>query len=239
MMRIPADRLHDWNLSPAEAIALQRQLSTQVVTAGDLTHACTVAGVDVGFEDGGRLTRAAVTVFSLAELKPVEMKIARLPTSFPYVPGLLSFRELPAVLAAFDSISILPDVVLCDGQGIAHPRRFGLACHLGVLLDVPSVGVGKSRLVGKHAEVGRGRGEQVPLMVGDECIGMVLRTRRDVRPLFISVGHRTSLPHAVALVLRCCTRYRLPEPIRAAHAAASRCREARSPDLSGAGSWQG
>jgi len=212
---------HRWDLSPAEARALQQELAGEVVVADDFGDVTTVAGVDAGFEQGGRVTRAAVVVMSWPGLRPLDRAIARLSTAFPYVPGLLSFRELPAVLAAFGQLGRQPDLVLCDGQGIAHPRRFGIACHLGVLLDLPTIGVGKSRLTGDYAMPGPERGDRSALCDGGTRIGTVLRTRARVRPLFVSPGHRVGLDSAAVWVLRCVTRYRLPEPIRAADRLAS------------------
>jgi len=180
-----------------------------------------VAGVDVGFEEGGRVTRAAVAVLAFPSLQLLETAIARRPTGFPYVPGLLSFRELPAVLDALLALSQLPDVFLCDGQGIAHPRRFGIASHLGVLLDRPSIGVGKTRLTGRHAEPGREKGAWTPLLDGEEVIGAVLRTRAGVKPVYVSIGHRVGLGTAIRLTLACTPRYRLPETTRQAHRLAS------------------
>ncbi|HTY99332.1 MAG TPA: deoxyribonuclease V, partial [Rhodocyclaceae bacterium] len=142
-------------------------------------------------------------------------------TTFPYVPGLLSFREIPALLAAWERLAIVPDLVLCDAQGFAHPRRFGLACHLGLWLDVPAIGVAKSRLIGTHGPVPEAKGEWTPLLDNDEVIGGVLRTRAGCKPLFVSVGHRVSLESAVAWTLACTTRYRLPETTRQAHRLAS------------------
>lgn len=180
-----------------------------------------VAGVDVGFEDGGKTVRAAVAVLEYPGLSPVEHAVARLPTRFPYVPGLLSFRELPGVIAALERLTILPDLLLCDGQGYAHPRRFGIACHLGVLTDLPSIGVAKTRLIGSHPEPGPHKGDWVELRDGAEVIGAVLRTRSGVKPLYVSIGHRVSLATAIRYVLACTTRYRLPETTRAAHRLAS------------------
>lgn len=180
-----------------------------------------VAGVDVGFEDEGRITRAAVAVLRYPELNLVDRAVARLPTAFPYVPGLLSFRELPAVLEAIRLLSIRPDLFLCDGQGLAHPRRFGIACHLGVLLNAPSIGVAKTRLWGACGEPPDVRGAWTPLLDGGETIGAVLRTRVGVKPLFVSVGHRVSLETAIHWVLACTTRFRLPETTRQAHRLAS------------------
>ena len=180
-----------------------------------------VAGVDVGFEQQGSITRAAVTLLSFPSLEPVDQVLARLPTQFPYLPGLLSFREIPAVLEAMKRLRRLPDLLLCDGQGIAHPRRFGIACHLGLLTDIPSIGVAKSRLIGSHSELAPEKGSRVPLMDQGEEIGCVLRTRTGVKPLYISSGHRISLRTAIDHVLACTTRFRLPETTRSAHKLAS------------------
>ncbi len=162
-----------------------------------------------------------VSVLDADTLEIVEEATAVGPARFPYVPGLLSFREIPLVLDALEGLAARPDLILCDGQGYAHPRRFGLACHLGVLLDLPTIGVAKSRFIGTHEEPGIERGEWTPLLDGAERIGAVLRTRRAVSPLYISCGHRVSLERAIELVLACTTRYRLPETTRAAHRLAS------------------
>jgi deoxyribonuclease V len=212
---------HSWNLSPREAIALQRALREHVVIEDRLDGASRVAGVDVGFEDAGATTRAAVAVLSYPGLELVESAIACRPTSFPYVPGLLSFREIPAVLDALAKLSRAPDLLLCDGQGIAHPRRIGIASHLGLILDIPSIGVGKTRLWGRHGEVPQAKGGWTPLRDGDETIGAVLRTRAGVKPVFVSAGHRVSLATAIRYVMGCVTRYKLPETTRQAHRLAS------------------
>jgi deoxyribonuclease V len=212
---------HPWNLTPQEAIALQQELRHHILITDCLDPVHRVAGVDVGFEDKGVTTRAAVVVLSYPQLELVESAIAHRPTSFPYVPGLLSFREIPAVLEAFARLSALPDLILCDGQGIAHPRRLGIATHLGLLLDIPSIGVGKTRLWGRYGKVPEGRGEWTPLKDKDEIIGAVLRTRPGVKPLFISPGHRISLETAIHYVMGCVTRYKLPETTRQAHRLAS------------------
>jgi deoxyribonuclease V len=213
--------LHPWSVTPAEAVAIQQALRARVETADRLPQIRHVAGVDVGFEDGGRVTRAAVAVLAYPDLQPVDRALARLPTRFPYVPGLLSFRELPAVLAAIEALAVRPDVYLCDGQGLAHPRRFGIACHLGVLIDAPSIGVAKTRLSGSHAEPPVEKGGWTPLQDGDEVIGAVLRTRTGVKPVYVSIGHRVSLATAIRLVLACTRGYRLPETTRQAHRLAS------------------
>lgn len=213
---------HDWTLTPKEAMALQARLAEKIVRCDGFGRIERVAGVDVGFENGGATTRAAVVVLDAVSLLPLAAAVARQPTCFPYVPGLLSFREIPAVLAAMERLELRPDLLLCDGQGIAHPRRLGIASHLGLLLDIPSIGVAKTRLTGTHAAVPEERGTWVPLMDGRETIGAVLRTRQGVNPLYVSPGHRISLASAVAWVMRCLTRYRLPETTRQAHRLASR-----------------
>jgi deoxyribonuclease V len=211
-----------WPTTAAEAIALQHALAPQVILQdrlpADIRY---VAGVDAGFEDGGETTRAAVVVLSFPDLTPVDEVLVRRPTTFPYIPGLLSFREVPAVLEALAQLHTEPDVLLCDGQGIAHPRRLGIASHLGVLCDRPTVGVAKSRLVGTHAEVPADKGTWVALVDQGELIGAVLRNRAQTKPLFISPGHYTTLETALDLVLRCTTKYRLPETTRYADRLAS------------------
>lgn len=213
--------LHEWNLTADAAIALQQTLRNQIVTTDQFGEINQVAGVDVGFEDSGNTTRAAVAVLSFPDLQLQEQTIARRPTTFPYIPGLLSFREVPAVLDALEKLKLLPDLLLCDGQGTAHPRRFGIACHLGLLTHLPSIGVAKSLLVGKHAEVFDEKGSWQPLEHKGETIGAVLRMRPKTKPLYISPGHRVSLSTAIDFVLRCTTKYRLPETTRFAHKLAS------------------
>lgn len=209
-------------LSPSAARALQQQLRAAVSCQDDLPDVVTtVAGVDVGFEDNGTTTRAAVVVLTFPGLAVIEQRIARRPTAFPYVPGLLSFRELPAVLAALEQFDRLPDLLLCDGHGIAHPRRLGIASHLGLLIDRPTIGVGKSRLCGRHGPVPERRGGWTPLRDGDEIIGAVLRTRERVKPVYVSPGHRIGLETAIDYVMACTTRYRLPETTRWADRLAS------------------
>jgi deoxyribonuclease V len=212
---------HPWRVSPAEARAIQERLRSRVVSDGEPTRLARIAGVDVGFEDAGRTVRAAVAVLSYPGLDLIESAIARVPTTFPYVPGLLSFRELPGVLQAFERLGSLPDLVLCDGQGVAHPRRFGIACHLGVLTDLPTIGVAKTRLIGEYREPGEHKGDWSALTHRGETIGAVLRTRDRVNPVFVSPGHKVSLAAAVRLTLACTRRYRLPETTRAAHRLAS------------------
>jgi deoxyribonuclease V len=213
--------LHRWDLTPKEAVALQRELAARVVRADEVGKVRRVAGVDVGFEDTGRVTRAAVAVLDYPGFAVAERVVVREPTRFPYIPGLLSFREAPAVLAAFGRLRTPPDLVLYDGQGVAHPRRFGIASHVGVLLDVPTIGVAKTRLVGEHRRLPGRKGAWVPLVDKGETIGAVLRTRTGVTPLYVSIGHRVTLAAAVRWVMACTTRYRLPETTRWAHHLAS------------------
>lgn len=210
-----------WPTGVTEARQVQESLRAKVITSNKLSRIKTVAGIDVGFEKAGTITRAAVVVLDFPGLELREQAIARQRTRFPYVPGYLSFREIPAVLVAMKKLRVKPDILLCDGQGIAHPRRFGLACHLGLLTDIPSIGVAKSRLIGTHHDVPEGKGAWRPLRDKREVIGAVLRTRTGVRPLYVSVGHRISLEAAIEYVMRCTTRFRLPETTRRAHRLAS------------------
>ena len=213
--------IHRWDVSPREAIAIQQRLRELVRLEDCFDEVKRVAGVDVGFEQGNSVTRAAVAVLDFPGLELVDQSIVRQPTRFPYVPGLLSFREAPAVLEALRQLRESPDLLLVDGQGIAHPRRFGIACHLGVLSGIPSIGVAKSRLVGHHEEVPDERGSWVPLEDKGEIIGAVLRSRKGVRPLYVSPGHCVTLATAIEYVMACVTRYRLPETTRWAHRLAS------------------
>lgn len=222
-MEIPF--LHKWEMPCSEAIALQRELAERVQVEDCLPHPVgLVAGVDASYEKHGDQFHAAVVVLTLPGLTVVEEATASSRVDFPYVPGLLSFRELPVVLMAFRSLRTVPDAVLVDGQGIAHPRRLGLASHLGLWLDLPTVGCAKSRLCGEHRDPGPVRGDMAPLRMDGEQVGAVLTTRDGVKPLFISPGHKTDIPGAVRLVLACGTRYRMPEPTRLAHLASNRVR---------------
>jgi deoxyribonuclease V len=213
---------HPWQLSSQEAIATQRRLAEQVVLTDNLPPVRYVAGTDVGFEDGGRTTRAVVAVLSYPKLELVEYQLVKRPTNMPYIPGLLSFRECPALLEALAKVQHQPQLLLCDGQGIAHPRRLGIASHLGLLTGIASIGVAKSRLIGSFQPPGANKGDYSLLLDQDETIGAVLRTRPNTQPLFISPGHNISLPTALDWVLRCTTRYKLPETTRWADGIASR-----------------
>jgi len=213
---------HPWDVSTDQAKAIQEKFRHQVIRVDQLGSVKHVAGIDVGFESNGTITRASVVFMSFPELIIEEQVLSCSPTTFPYVPGLLSFREIPAVLKAFSNLSSFPDLLFCDGQGIAHPRRFGLASHLGLICDTPSIGVAKSRLIGEHEKVGQVRGDWQPLIDLDERVGSVLRTRTGVKPLYVSPGYRVSIETANYMVLECTRKYRLPEPIRHADRLASK-----------------
>jgi deoxyribonuclease V len=217
MPAIPNPDLHPWALSPAGATALQRELAGRVVTTRplDLDGVRLVAGVDVSVKEG--ISRAAVAVLSFPTLELVEVARAVRPTPFPYISGLLSFREGPVILEAYQNLECTPDALIFDGQGLAHPRRLGLACHIGLWLERPTVGCGKTRLIGKHSAPASEKGSVTSLTHRGEVIGCVLRTRTGVKPVYVSVGHLATLESARALVLACAPRYRLPEPIRQAH----------------------
>lgn len=208
---------HRWDLSTHEATALQAELAEKVLshTTFDPSAVQTVAGVDVGFRKN--VAHAAIVVLSFPELCPVDQALGRAPVTFPYIPGLLAFREGPSVLNALEQLTTRPDLLIFDGHGVAHPRRMGLAAHMGVILDHPSIGCAKSRLIGIHDEPGPAVGDWVPLTDEGELIGAVVRSRAKVKPLYISVGHRVSLATAIDLVLQCTRGFRLPETTRLAH----------------------
>jgi deoxyribonuclease V len=208
---------HRWDLSPQEAIALQKQLAPQVDAKTPINFDALkyVAGVDVSVKD--EVSYAAVVVLSFPELKLIEAATAQIPTPFPYIPGLLSFREGAVILEAHSRLKTKPDVYIFDGMGMAHPRRLGIACHIGLWLDAPTVGCGKTHLLGKHEDVPTQKGGFAQLVHRKEVIGAVVRTRDNVAPVYISVGHHATLDTAIELALRCTSKYRLPEPIRFAH----------------------
>ena len=205
----------DWPTTVEAARELQRRLREQVIRTGAVADPRWIAGVDVHMASD-ELAWAAVAMVDASALELVGSALAAAPANFPYVPGFLSFREIPALLRALSQLDREPDLVMVDGQGIAHPRRLGIAAHLGVIIDVPTIGVAKSRLFGRYQEPGAAQGSWSPLTARGETIGAVLRTRTGVRPLFISTGHRIDLDRAIALVLATTTRYRLPEPTRLA-----------------------
>jgi deoxyribonuclease V len=214
-MGVAAVLTHSWEVDTHEARQLQEQLRSRVRIEPLASPVESVAGVDVSVKGGA--ARAAVVLFSFPGLDPLEAATYEIDVAFPYVPGLLAFREGPAVLGALEQLERRPELLMFDAQGLAHPRRMGLATHLGVLCDLPSVGCAKSRLCGEHDDLALERGSWVPLKDGEEIVGAVLRTRDGVRPVYVSVGHHIDLAGALEMVMHCCTRYRLPEPTRWAH----------------------
>ena len=220
--------LHAWDIPPTEGVALQKELAGRVRQEPLAGEVCTVAGVDCAFADGGKEIVAAAVLCDAKALAVTATACTRRPCTFPYVPGLLSFREAPAVIEAVEKLPARPDLLMCDGQGRAHPRRLGLASHVGLWLDVPTIGVAKSRLCGVHRDPGARRGCRTQLTLDGEVIGSVLRTRTAVRPLFVSVGHRVTLADAVRWVLRCGRGFRLPEPTRQADRLVGRRKKERT-----------
>ncbi len=214
--------LHDWNLTPQQAIELQKQLAYEVISHDDfIAPIKTVAGIDLGYDLQNNTCRAVVVVLKFPELELIESAEAVMPIQFPYVPGLLSFRETPAAIKALAKLENAPDLILCDGQGIAHPRRFGIACHIGLFTNIPSIGVAKSLLVGKYGSLDELRGSVAPLIHRNEEVGVVLRTKNKIQPVYVSIGHKISLETATNYVLQCTPKYRLPETTRLADQMAS------------------
>ena len=215
--------LPPWDGDVAAARALQETLAREVVLEDRYpSPQRRIAGFDVGVEDEGATTRAAAVLLDADTLQPLRQQVARIPTRMPYLPGLLSFRELPALLAALESLDETPDLVFVDGHGIAHPRGLGIAAHFGVVTGLPSIGVAKKVLIGRHEEPGPERGDRAPLLYRGRTIGQVLRSKPRCRPLIVSPGHRVSMASALALTLACLRGYRLPEPTRLADRLASR-----------------
>ncbi len=212
--------LHPWHLTSPEAKNIQETLAKKVIREDTSLNISTVCGVDVGFGKEGK-AHAACVVMSYPVLEVIDYITVNTTVDFPYIPGLLSFREIPSFIPALERLKIEPDLILCDGHGIAHPRRFGIASHLGLLLDKPVVGCAKSKLIGTYHEPDNKRGSYEYLYHSGEIIGAVMRTRSGVKPVFISIGHKLSLKRALDLILHCCTKYRIPEPIRCAHMKAS------------------
>ena len=216
-MEFELHHAHPWDVAPKEAIRIQERLAAEVEAVPLEEPVETVAGIDVSIRDD--TAQAAIAVLRLPDLEVVDTAIHRGEVPFPYVPGLLSFREMPAILPALEALTTPPDVLMTDSQGFAHPRRFGLACHLGVLLDWPTLGVAKSRLTGEPAgDLDPEKGARIPLMDEGEQVGVLLRTRTDVNPVYVSIGYRITLDDAVRITLDCSPRYKIPEPTREAHA---------------------
>jgi deoxyribonuclease V len=217
-MRVHA--LHGWEVSVTQARELQLSLAKRVVTENEVINPCLVAGIDISSPDTQGVASGAVVVLHYPELNIVEIEVAQGKVKLPYIPGLLSFRESPLILAACEKLYNVPDLILIDGQGIAHPRRFGLASHVGLFLDLPTIGCAKSILCGHHQPVGEEAGSRAELLDNGELIGAALRTKSGVRPIYVSVGHKIDLASALQWVINCCRGYRLPEPTRLAHLAA-------------------
>jgi deoxyribonuclease V len=219
--------LHAWVVSPARAREIQLELRGRVELTDRLPQVRRVAGADVGIDPARGQVIAGVVVFSFPQLEELERSWAVRPIEFPYIPGLLSFREMPVLLEAFGGLRELPDLVFYDGHGYAHPRRFGISCHLGVLLDRPAVGCAKSRLIGDYVEPASAAGSWSPLVDKGETIGAVVRTHAGCRPIFVSIGHRISLPRAVEFTLAVCDGHRIPRPTREADRYVRQLRQAR------------
>lgn len=212
-------QLHPWNVTPEEARRFQNEFRSQVVQTDQFEAIETVAGVDIGLKDNKAL--ASVVVLNLSDLEVIDGVVAESRVTFPYIPGFLSFREIPPLLVAFAHLYTAPDLVIVDGQGIAHPRRFGLASHLGLILNIPTIGCAKSRLCGRYEEPNADKGAYTYIYDKDETIGIALRTRTNVSVVYVSVGHKISLDSARKMTMSCCKGFRLPETTRYAHKAAT------------------
>lgn len=212
--------LHSWQVNPSQALELQLKLASQVSRNDEVASPRFIAGVDISVDRARGVATGAVVVLNYPELKLVETQVVAGEVTFPYVPGLLSFREAPLTLAACERLSVTPDLIMVDGQGVAHPRRMGLASHLGLFLDTPTIGCAKSRLCGSHQVPGEEPGSYAELMDREETIGVALRTKAGTKPIYVSIGHRVDLEAAIYWVLECCCGYRIPEPTRLAHLAA-------------------
>ena len=214
------EKLHSWQVSITQALDIQRRLATQVSISGEVGSLRLIAGVDISVNKAQGIATGAVVVLQYPELRVVETEVVNGKLDFPYIPGLLSFRESPLILDACQGLTLTPDLILIDGQGIAHPRRLGLASHLGLFLDTPTVGCAKSLLCGKHEPPGEEPGSHAEIVDGGETVGVALRTKLGVKPIYVSIGHKINLESAIYWVLQCCRGYRLPEPTRLAHLAA-------------------
>ncbi len=212
--------MHSWQVSPAQALGIQQKLAAQVSRTSEVITPHFIAGVDIAAGKGQEMAKGAVVVLSYPELRVVETKVVQGRLDLPYVPGLLSFREAPLILAACEQLTVTPDLILVDGQGIAHPRRFGLASHLGFFLNMPTIGCAKSLLCGSHEAPGDEPGSYAEVIDRGETIGVALRTKLGVKPVYVSIGHKVDLQTAIYWVMRCCYGYRLPKSTRLAHLAA-------------------
>ena len=223
-MPLTIQRLHSWNVTPREAVELQKRLRPQLRIEKPPAAARIVAGADISYDKNSRTCYATVVVIDIETMEILEERASTRNCAFPYVPGLLTFREGPALIDAFEALDATPQAVIFDGQGIAHPRRMGIAAHMGLFLDIPTVGCAKTRLYGSHTEPPDRVGGRVPLVKDGEVLGAVLRTRKHVRPVYVSPGHRMDVEGAVALILASGKGFRLPEPTRQAHLLSNRVR---------------
>ncbi len=219
------NHIHSWKVSYKEAIIIQKQLRQKIVLKPNPSPIRLVAGADISVSKKSTRAWAGVVVLGFPELEELEWKWDSDEIDFPYIPGLLSFREIPLLLKVFEKLELDPDLILCDGQGIAHPRGLGLASHLGLFLNKPTIGCAKSRLVGEYHEVGQQKGNHSPLVVNGNTVGAVVRTRENVKPLFISPGHLITIKQSIQLALSCTKSYRIPEPVRRAHLLVNRLRK--------------
>ena len=209
--------LHPWNINPKEGIKVQKRLKNKLIFNEGKFSIEKICGTDVSYDKSKNMLFSAVIVLSYLDMNVIEEQTAVTECTFPYVPGLLSFREVPALLKAFDKIKNIPDIVICDGQGIAHPRGIGLASHLGLILDLPTIGCAKKRLFGEYSEIGNSKGDYSYISDGNKNIGIVLRTRTNIKPVFVSQGYKIGINFSREIILNCCKKYRIPEPIRKAH----------------------
>ena len=223
--------LHSWEVSPGEAIQLQKELKKKISLKKSFNNVKIVAGADISYYKNKMF--AGIVILKFPQLEIIEKKSSVSSANFPYISGLLTFREGPSLLEVFKKIKTTPDVILFDGQGIAHPRRMGIATHLGLFLDKPTIGCAKSRLSGKYTSVGEEKGDYALLKEGEEILGAVLRTRREVKPVFISPGHKIDLPNSIEIVLKCIIKYRLPLPVREAHIFVNQIRNNLTPTIDG------
>jgi len=223
--------LHSWEVNPQETIKIQKDLKSNISLKKSFSKIDKVAGADVSYYKNKMI--AGVIVFEFPNLKIIERQFFVSPVNFPYIPGLLTFREGPSLLAAFKKIKNEPDIILFDGQGIAHPRRMGIATHLGLFLNKPTIGCAKSRLSGEYTSVGEEKGDYALLKEGKEVLGAVLRTRKRVKPIFVSPGHKIDLSNSIEIVLKCTEKYKLPIPVREAHLFVNQIRNNLTPTIDG------